>query len=784
MNSIFGDIQKRVALKCIFCLIIVHINTNAQPHIKKDWKANWITLPETMEKANSWTIYRKSFDLNGKLNQSAIVNIATDSKYWLYINDRMVVFEGGLKRGPTPKDTYYDSLDISKYLKNGSNTVAVLVWFWNRDGYSHKDSGKTGLLFELELKNDTIISDSSWKVAEHTAFGQTGEPFPNYRLPEYNIHYDARKEVKNWYSSRFDDSKFDNAKLLGKAGMSPWNDLWKRPIPLWRDSGLVTYENNKSWPNKSEDQEIVMQLPKNITITPYLEIEAPAGKLIDIRTDNYKGGSEYNVRTEYVTKNGVQRFETPGYLNGHKVIYNFPEGVKIIDLKYRETRYDADYNGYFTSSNEDLNTLWQKSRNTMNINLRDAIQDPDRERAQWWGDAVIVLGEMFYSADTLGHKLIRKAISNLVEWQKNSGVLHSPVPEGETDSELPSQMLASVGKYGFYRYFEYTNDTTFVKYFYPNVKKYMNLWKLDNNNLVVHRKGEWSWYDWGDKIDVPLLDNAWYYLALDGAARLADVAGFKEDALLYRRTMVSLKEAFNENFWTGQFYKSPSFEFKVDDRGNGLAVVAGLATTEQWEKLRPVLDTTFNSGPYLEKYILESYFVMGDGAAGVNRMLKRYDEMINSPLTTLWEGWEINSSTYGGGSYNHGWAGGPLTLMSQYISGFEPGKAGFQEIKLFPQPSGLKNAQMGFETVKGFLETSFLHSDENFELKAEVPEGTGLIVGIPKFSRPYKSILMNGKEIWRGGRSLNSKKVEFMYEDNRYIVFKIDEQKPKFKGLF
>jgi hypothetical protein len=35
--------------------------------------------------------------------QNALVQIAADSKYWLWINGELAVFEGGVKRGPTPQ---------------------------------------------------------------------------------------------------------------------------------------------------------------------------------------------------------------------------------------------------------------------------------------------------------------------------------------------------------------------------------------------------------------------------------------------------------------------------------------------------------------------------------------------------------------------------------------------------------------------------------------------------------------------------------------------------------
>jgi hypothetical protein len=762
---------RNTVLICLLLFFLIPFKLIAQPVIKADWQASWITYTQTQTKKNSWTIYRKTFELSDNPGKNILASIATDSKYWMYINDTLVVFEGQLKRGPTPVDTYYDEVDIAKYLRKGKNTIAVLVWFWGQEGFCHKNSGRTGLLFEAPLPNSTLVSDASWKVKEHTAFGATGAPFPNYRLPEYNIHFDAQKDIPAFYKQNFDDKTWENATFIAKAGAAPWNKLWKRPIPLWKDSGIIPYQNAGSWPAESNGEIVKMKLPKNLAVTPYLKIDAPAGLLIDIRTDNYKGGSEYNVRTEYVTKAGVQEFETLGYMNGHEVYYNIPKGVKIIDLKYRETAYNSEYTGYFKSDNEALNSLWVKSLNTMSINMRDAIQDPDRERAQWWGDVVIILGEIFYSTDNNGIKAIQKSMSNLVEWQKDNKVLFSPIPAGKWDKELPAQMLASVGKYGFYKYFEYTNDSTFIQYVYPHVRDYMSLWQINEKGLVVHREGGWDWHDWGDKIDVPLLDNAWYYMALDGAALMAEVSGFNNEAKEYRKKMQIIKAAFNKNFWNGSYYKSADFKFTADDRGNGLAVVAGLADKQQWQKMRPMLDTTFNSGPYLEKYVLEAYYLMNEAEKGTQRMLNRYKAMIESPVTTLWEGWQVGSGTYGGGSYNHGWSGGPLTLMSQYITGLSPDGAGYQNIRIFPQPAGLKNAEMGTYTVAGYMKTSFEKDEKYFKLYSELPKEKNVKLGIPKFKYPYKKIVLNGKIIWKQGEAIKNKQVVFETEDANYIIF-------------
>ena len=49
---------------------------------------------------NTWMNFVKKFTLDS-VPKRAVANIAVDSKYWLYINSEMAVFEGGVKRGPS-----------------------------------------------------------------------------------------------------------------------------------------------------------------------------------------------------------------------------------------------------------------------------------------------------------------------------------------------------------------------------------------------------------------------------------------------------------------------------------------------------------------------------------------------------------------------------------------------------------------------------------------------------------------------------------------------------------
>lgn len=764
MNQIFKFCQISV-----FLLTICFSQTYSQP-----WTGKWIWQAADGPE-NTWMCFRKTFTIDN-LPSKTIANIAVDSKYWFWINGNLVIFEGGLKRGPTPSDNYYDQVDISSYLVEGKNTIAILVWYFGKPGFSHISSGKGGLFFEFNTGDSFIISDSTWKIKVHPAYESTGDPLPNYRLPESNIRFNAENDFpEDWTSPNFNDSLWSSPVEKGVPPTAPWNNLWLRPIPQWKNSGLINYANlSVTLPYTTTAQTIIIaSLPYNAQITPYLEIVSASGKLIDVRTDNYNR-SENSVRAEYVTKSDTQHYEAFGWMNGHNVRYTVPAGVTIIALKYRESGYDTELSGSFTCDDTYFNTLWKKAQRTLYINMRDNYMDcPDRERALWWGDAVIETGEAFYAVDRKSDLLAKKSISNLVEWQKNN-VLFSPIPAGNWNKELPVQMLASIGQYGFWNYFWYSGDTAAIVDAYPYVKKYLSLWSLDGDGLVKHRIGDWDWEDWGDNIDTRLLDNCWYFMALKAARKMALLTKNTNDTTLFDPKIQSIRTNFNRMFWQDGFYRSPDYSGIIDDRGNGLAVVAELADSSKWPFLKLVLGYERNSSPYMEKYVLEALYMMGYENDALVRMKRadRYGSMVDDASTTLYE-------LFGnGGTNNHAWSGGPLTLLSEYGAGVAPESAGFKTYHVFPQEGLLKYIKTITPSVKGNIITEIRKDISQYSLTLSSPSGTTAVVGIPKApfeGKTIKSITINDKIVWQDGVSVGVHPgTEFIGWDNKYYKFITD----------
>ena len=410
---------------------------------KTDWTADYIWDSSDGSEENVWMCFRKTVEIS-KTPETLTAFISADSKYWLYINGETVVFEGSVKRGPTENDSYYDSVEIAPYLKPGRNVICALVWYWGKDkSYSYTDSGKAGFIFEA----GGIVSDKSWKVCRNTAYQKDNFiSKPNYRLPESNIYYDARKEIGDWLSADFDDSSWDYASEIGKGGSAPWGKLYPRGIPLLKDYGLKDYENSADYKNLKVKikNKITLDIPYNAQCTPYLKIKAKAGKKIRIFTENTWLGA---VSDTYITKDGVQEFEALGWFNGEHITYDIPSGVEILDLKYRETGYNTEFSGLFECDDENLNTLWQKSLRTLYVTMRDNFMDcPDRERAQWWGDVTNEMAMSMYALDTNSYLLYQKgAASMLGHIDGNTNIMQTVVPIDGEMFELQDKLFFTMG---------------------------------------------------------------------------------------------------------------------------------------------------------------------------------------------------------------------------------------------------------------------------------------------------------------------------------------------------
>jgi alpha-L-rhamnosidase len=750
-----------ILLAALFCLSGFSQNM--------DWTAKRITAAQRQNESNTWIDYQAEVQVD-RVPGMAIASIACDSKYWMWINGELAVYEGQLKRGPSPNDTYYDKVDIAPYLNEGNNTIAILLWYFGKDGFSHNSSGEMGLAFQCDAIE--MISDEKWMARLDPGFEHTLGPYPNFRLSESHIRFNAMKGNFDWIQPG-ETLPGNEAKVIGEAEDAPWHNLVLRPTPLWKDYGLKNYENHEEIPLISDGTEIICKLPYNCHISPYLEIESPEGKLINIQTDNYDylGLNVASVRAEYVTKQGAQEYESLGWMNGHLVKYTIPAGVKIKALKYRETGFNCEFTGYFNSDDAFYNKLWKKANRTLYVTMRDTYMDcPERERAQWWGDMVNESGEAFYALSPSAATLTQKGMLELINWQRSDGTIYSPVPEGNWDKELPGQMLASIGYYGFWNYYLNTGDKQTIAEVYEGVKRYLDVWQIKENGTLVEREGDWYWGDWGRQIDKPLLFNAWYYLAIKGYANMSELLGKDSELTRTKEELKAFKDAFNAVFWDGKGYRTDSYQGQYDDRVQALAVISGLADQKKYPALLKLFKTTFLASPYMEKYVLEALFVMGEEEYGLERMKNRFWKMVEeSEYTTLYENFGGGEDRAGNGTNNHAWSGGGLTILSQYACGLSPLEPAWKTFQVKPQLGTLNWVETGNETIAGKISVKIQQDKSSFSLDVLVPSGTECIVCIPA---KFKSVSANGESIFKK-KAIQNDLTAFLDTEDGFHRFKV-----------
>ena len=714
-------------LALVFASVMSAMNADAQ-------EAKWITAdtPQAND-PNTWIEFRKDFNIE-KLDRkmtSVEAEIAVDSKYWLWVNDQLVVFEGGLKRGPNPTDSYYDVVELAPYLRKGENNIRLLLWYFGKEGFSHKDSGAAGMIFNAGQIG--LVSDSSWESRRLSEYQSATKPKPNYRLPESSIRYDARIAGKDAWGTSVE---------IGTWGEGPWGNLVKRPIPLWKDYG-VKQVPFRTW-KEGKNMVLVARLPYNTQMTPVIDVtDNGEGTCIRMETDHVKGGSDNCIYAEYITRNGRQTYESLGWFNGDelRVVYPVSADVTVHSVGYRETGYNCEFEGSFTSSDEVINDFWPKAMRTLYVNMRDTYFDcPDRERAQWWGDATVLSGQSYYQLSPKVNDLIYKAIHELVNWQREDGTLYSPVPAGNWRNELPAQMLASISTYGFWYYYLHTGDSQTMIDVYPAVKRYLALWSFDEDGLTAYRAGDWSWGDWGSNVDIRLILASWHYLALQSAVNMAELSGNEADIAGYKKQMDSIRDAYNR-CWNGYAYRHPSYHGATDDRVNAMAIITGIADESKYDALYTLFKKQAHASPYMEKYVLEALVKTGHGDYALQRFKERFRNMIEDPkCSTLYEGWEEGG--FGGGSTNHAWSGGMLTVIAENICGVRPTVPGWSEFEISPYPV-ISECDILIPSVKGKIRSAFKDTETTFTLTVSVPEGTAASVVLP--SAGYSSVTVNGK---------------------------------------
>lgn len=166
---------------------------------------------------NQYVCFRQKINVQKKnARTKAYLYLSCDTTYELYINGKFVNFGQYLA---LPENKFFDKLDISEYVVDGENLIAIEVYY---QGYASScyATGTPGLIYFTEV-DGRIFPNDSCNVAHDPGYTEGNLPLISNQLGP-SFEFDGRK-ASDWYSVTYVE-----------------NDSWKAPCKLNFDDILTS----------------------------------------------------------------------------------------------------------------------------------------------------------------------------------------------------------------------------------------------------------------------------------------------------------------------------------------------------------------------------------------------------------------------------------------------------------------------------------------------------------------------------------------------------------------
>ena len=335
------------------------------------------------ELLNKHVLFRRRFSLD-KIKK-ATLKISADDYYKLYINGVFVT------QGPAPSypsSYFYNELDVTSYLKEGENAVAVHTYYQgliNRVWVSGDLRQMLWLSLEADGEN-VLVSDTDWKCALHSGYTECGRFGYDTQFAEC---YDSGADEVGFRLPDFDDSKWESAAVYKNADYT----LKKQPtdqLELYFISPVTAKTRNNTL-FLDFGQEYVGYLSADALGKKGEEILLRFGEEL-----NADGSVRYDMRCNC-------RYEEKWLLSGKKdtlmqydykafryceIIY--PEGVTLSDVKMLVRHYPFEQRAVYSTDNEKLKKVLTLCLDTMKYGTQEGFLDcPTREKGSYLGDISI-----------------------------------------------------------------------------------------------------------------------------------------------------------------------------------------------------------------------------------------------------------------------------------------------------------------------------------------------------------------------------------------------------------
>src|SRR6185312_13410562 len=734
------------------------------------WNAHWISCPGISEKAYGVYHFRKTIDLV-KVPSEFIIHVSADNRYQLFVNGNLI------GRGPARSSRYnwnFGTYDIARYLKNGKNIIAALVWNMAEFAPVAQISEQTGFLLQGDsTAEEALNTNTSWKVLHDTAYSpcalDMGAVLRSYVVVGPGDEVQAKNYPWGWENLDYNDSNWQAAKILNTpVVMSGFgsDNIWTlapRTIPqmeekMQRMNLVVRTEGmnvSSNFLKGNAPLRIAPHSHEKILIDQSFEtVGYPVLKVSEGRNSSVKmtyAEALFDKNGNKGNRNEIEGKTIKGlfdifYPDGEKGrtfsplwirtwrylqldIETSDEPLVIEDIYGITSGYPFVQKATFSSNDSSLKDIWKVGWRTARLCAGETYFDcPYYEQLQYEGDTRIQSLISLYN--TGDDRLMRKAINDFYI---------SRVPDGLTQGRFPSSRLQVIPPFSLYwvsmlyDYWMHRQDDAFLQKYLDAANLVLKWYEqhIDPAYDMLGPMDWWNFVDWNDAFPGGTPDGAndghsavvtlQYAYTLRQASQLFDYFGRKQNSAHYLKLANSLAENTRLHCFDKTKMEMANTPLKntFSQHAGIMAILAeAVPANEQKQVLKNILsDTSLSQATFYYRFYLTRAMVKAGLGNLYYSQLTPWRDMLKNGLTTFAEKPDPTRSDC------HAWSASPEYDFLGTICGIMPDAPGFKKVKIEPALGELTEIKGSMPVPDGVVTVMLTRKGKNgIEGEISIPE--------------------------------------------------------------
>lgn len=629
-------------------------------------KGCWIWVDKASETDSYGEFYDEFIWQKGKTE----CLLSCDGDYTLFVNGQYVASN---QYGDFEWYKSYDQVDITSYLKEGKNSVAVLVWHFGWDSQRYLKAC-AGLIFEVKVQGEVLLASGERTRARYSKTYRHGMKKLVTRQLGFSFAYDATQE-DNWMTT---GEGFTPAVIVKKNCVFVERPAKKLTLLQRVHGTLISSENNH----------YIVDLGEETVGLPTLKFNSPS--IQNIRVDWGEDLQNGHVRRriehrdfsfDYKAKAGGNDYTNYMLRLGGRYLEVYTEApIEIEYISLIPQVYPAVEKKVKLADALDQK-IYDACVNSLKLCMMEHYVDtPWREQCLYVYDSRNQALCGYYAFEDKNADYARANLKLISQDRREDGLLAICYPCG-MDLTIPSFSL-----YYFMQvneYLKYTGDISLAEEVYEKLISVLQVFIEDRKDgLLLKFEGanHWNFYDWS-----PYLDGL-----LHGAEDAAPDCMLNILFILALQNLREIDEKIGKNFTYGglleeckQCVKQAFFH---EDEGlysmtaggneytvlcNAMAVLAGLASPQESKAIcEKIVKGGLHDCSLSMKIFKYEVLLMTDREKYQDWVLqeirREYGKMI-AHGNTVWETMDGASAFDNAGSLCHGWSAVPVYFFHKWF---------------------------------------------------------------------------------------------------------------------